>query len=409
MKKDSINIAEYTYPLPDEKIAKYPLQSRDSSKLLVYNQGVITEHTFSHIPDLIDEDTLLVFNDTRVVQARLKFDKETGSKIEVFCLEPHEPADYNLAFQSRTESVWKCLVGNANKWKDDPIYLNIDTGSKRLRLEARKTGRVKDAFLVHFSWEGEEFSFGEILEEAGKTPIPPYLDREAEVSDKITYQTVYSKIDGSVAAPTAGLHFTGPLLEEIANRNVRILNLTLHVGAGTFQPVSAKKLEDHPMHAEHFFIHRSSLEVLLNNTGKIMAVGTTSTRILESLYWLGVRIESMSESIEKTLFLDQWEAYKLPLIDKRKSMENLIRYMDRIGLESVEGMTRLMILPGYRFNMVDRLLTNYHQPNSTLLLLVSAFIGEDWRKVYEYALNNEFRFLSYGDSSLLIPSIQPHQ
>ncbi len=340
----------------------------------------------------------------------MKFEKSTGSKIEIFCLEPFEPGDYNLAFQASSESVWKCLIGNAKKWKTGPIQLYLSSGDKQIKLEAEKTGREKDAFLVRFSWEAD-ISFGEILEAAGKTPIPPYLDREAELSDKQSYQTVYSRIDGSVAAPTAGLHFTGPLLETIAARNIPMLNLTLHVGAGTFQPVSADKLEDHPMHAEHFYINRQSIESLLNHTGRILAVGTTSTRILESLYWLGSRLESGKDSEDSgrgsdnsSLFIDQWEAYKLPSIERRKSLENILQYMNDKGLESLEGITRLMIVPGYRFRMVDRLLTNYHQPNSTLLLLVAAFIGEDWKKVYDFAMENEFRFLSYGDSSLLIPS-----
>lgn len=408
--RNSINIADYTYDLPADRIAKYPLKARDSSKLLVYNQGKISQQKFRQIPDLIEDDTLLVFNDTRVVQARLKFEKSTGSKIEIFCLEPFEPGDYNLAFQASSESVWKCLIGNAKKWKTGPIQLYLSSGDKQIKLEAEKTGREKDAFLVRFSWEAD-ISFGEILEAAGKTPIPPYLDREAELSDKQSYQTVYSRIDGSVAAPTAGLHFTGPLLETIAARNIPMLNLTLHVGAGTFQPVSADKLEDHPMHAEHFYINRQSIESLLNHTGRILAVGTTSTRILESLYWLGSRLESGKDSEDSgrgsdnsSLFIDQWEAYKLPSIERRKSLENILQYMNDKGLESLEGITRLMIVPGYRFRMVDRLLTNYHQPNSTLLLLVAAFIGEDWKKVYDFAMENEFRFLSYGDSSLLIPS-----
>ncbi|MFC2116481.1 S-adenosylmethionine:tRNA ribosyltransferase-isomerase [Bacteroidota bacterium] len=400
----SINIADYTYDLPEERIAKYPISPRDGSKLLVYNRGEITHGIFRELPDMIDRDTLLVFNDTRVVQARLKFRKSTGSKIEIFCLEPHEPADYVLAFQKTSECVWKCLVGNAKKWKEEPLQMDLRFGTYQFRIRAYNEGREKEAFLIRFEWDQKEISFGDILEEAGKTPIPPYLNREAESVDKDTYQTVYSRIDGSVAAPTAGLHFTRPLFTKLEERGIPKLDLTLHVGAGTFQPVSSKSLEDHSMHAEHFYFNRSSIESLLMHQGNIMAVGTTSTRILESIYLLGIRLNSMHPHNDSTFFLDQWEAYKLPQGQKSKSLENILRHMDRYELESLEGITRLMIVPGYKFRMVDRLLTNYHQPNSTLLLLVSAFIGEDWRKVYKYAMDNNFRFLSYGDSSLLIPS-----
>ncbi len=404
---DSINIADYTYDLPGNRIAKYPLKSRDSSKLLVYNRGKIFHRVFRELPGLIDRDTLLVFNDTRVVQARLKFKKQTGSKIEIFCLEPYEPKDYNLAFQKTSGSVWKCLVGNAKKWKDGPLQMDIRVGSKQLRLWAHNTGREKDAFLVRFNWEPGEISFGNILEWAGRTPIPPYLNRESELTDKKTYQTVYSRINGSVAAPTAGFHFTESVLAKLADKGIRTLELTLHVGAGTFRPVSSKKLRDHPMHAEHFYFSRSSLESLLAHQDPILAVGTTSTRILESIYWLGIRLKEQDPPDDSSFFLDQWDAYKLPKQERNKSLENLLRYMDKYHLESMEGLTRMMIVPGYEFRMVDRMLTNYHQPNSTLLLLVSAFIGEDWRKVYKYALENDFRFLSYGDSSLLVPRTDP--
>jgi len=410
--QSSINIRDYSYHLPEEKIAKYPLSARESSKLLVYRQGDINTRIFREITELIEDDMLLVFNDTRVVQARLKFKKPSGAKIEVFCLEPHDPADYNLAFQKKSESVWKCLVGNARKWKTGPVIMDLQTGSKQMRLKAEKTGREKDAFLIRFTGVNEGISFGEILEAAGKTPIPPYLDRESESSDRDTYQTVYSRTEGSVAAPTAGLHFTDALLNEISSRNIPMLNLTLHVGAGTFQPVSTEKLEEHPMHSEHFYINRSSLEALLKHKGRMLAVGTTSTRILESLFWLGARmgsdasqghIQNHGTSPGNELILDQWEAYNIPETGRKQSLENLLEYMDKKDLESIDGKTRLMIVPGYTFRMVDRLLTNYHQPNSTLLLLVAAFIGGDWRRVYDYALNNDFRFLSYGDSSLLIP------
>ncbi|HEC44917.1 MAG TPA: S-adenosylmethionine:tRNA ribosyltransferase-isomerase [Bacteroides sp.] len=400
----TVNISDYTYDLPEERIAKYPLSNRDSSKLLVYKEGSISQRIFRELPELLKEDTLLVFNDTRVVQSRMKFQKQTGSRIEIFCLEPYDPADYNLAFQSGSGTTWKCFVGNAKKWKDGVLHMHFQIRGKDVRLSALKAGRDKDAFLIRFDWDPAEVAFGEILENGGDTPIPPYLNRDAEKSDKNTYQTVYSRLDGSVAAPTAGLHFTDDLLAEISAMQIKKTELTLHVGAGTFQPVIADEIGDHPMHAEHFFISRSSIESLLNHEGNIMAVGTTSTRVLESIFWLGIRLGGEDPGASAPLFLDQWDAYGIEPGDRKSSLENLLGYMDRHGLDSLEGITRLIIVPGYSFRVVDRLLTNYHQPRSTLLLLVSAFIGEDWRRVYDFALKNEFRFLSYGDSSLLIPS-----
>jgi S-adenosylmethionine:tRNA ribosyltransferase-isomerase len=399
-----VQIEDYQYELPASRIAKYPLMERDGSKLLVYDRGHISHRLFRELTGLLEKKDLLVFNDTRVVQARLMFRKETGSSIEIFCLEPYDPADYYLAFQKTSESVWKCLVGNAKKWKEGSLVLTMETEKRKIRLEALKSGREKDAFLIRFSWNDDGINFGEILEMAGKTPIPPYLEREAEFQDRETYQTVYSRFDGSVAAPTAGFHFTNPLLDELEATGIPMLNLTLHVGAGTFQPVASGRLEDHPMHAEHFYVNKESLESILNHRGRILAVGTTSTRILESIFWLGSRLTVHTKPSGSGLFLDQWEAYQLPEMEPGRSLEQLLTLMEERGWSSLEGMTRLMIVPGYRFRLVNRLLTNYHQPRSTLLLLVAAFIGEDWRKVYQYALNNDFRFLSYGDSSLLIPS-----
>ena len=402
---EHIQIKDYTYDLPQERIARYPLSRRDASRLLVYKEGEIFHRTFRELPQLLDRDTLMVFNDTRVVQARLKFRKTTGSVIEIFCLEPHDPADYNLAFQKTSDSVWKCLVGNAGKWKEGSLMLDLEPEGKKIRLWAEKTGREKDAFLIRFRWEPWDIPFGDILKAAGKTPIPPYLNREEEKTDRETYQTVYSRFDGSVAAPTAGLHFTDSVLEEIARRGISRLNLTLHVGAGTFQPLSSGKLVDHPMHAEHFYVSRDSLETLIEHKGPVTAVGTTSTRILESIYWLGAGLSERRPADGSPVFLDQWDAYRFRGADKNESLEKLLGYMHANSIETLEGVTRLMIVPGYRFRMVDRLITNYHQPNSTLLLLVAAFIGNDWRRVYDYALNNGFRFLSYGDSSLLIPCV----
>jgi S-adenosylmethionine:tRNA ribosyltransferase-isomerase len=396
-----------TYILPENFIAKYPLSERNSSKLLIYNQGEISHQTFRDLPSLLSPDLLMVFNDTRVVQARLIFEKKTGSSIEIFCLEPHEPAEYYRAFQQTSECTWKCLVGNAKKWKSGSLAMEVELGSgnhgSRILLHAEKTGREKDAFLIKFHWEPGEVTFGEILEEAGHTPIPPYLKRDAEPGDKQTYQTVYSLIDGSVAAPTAGLHFTDAVLEQIDRKGIDRLNLTLHVSAGTFQPVSTADPTKHPMHAEHFYVSRRALQTLLDHQGEIMAVGTTTTRLLESLYWLGLGLVGHRQSGDSPMFLDQWDAYKIPPGSRRDSLLQLLGHMKDNGLEIMEGITRLMIIPGYEFSMVDRMITNFHQPGSTLLMLVAAFIGEDWRKVYNYALANDFRFLSYGDSSLLIP------
>ena len=396
-----------SYILPENFIAKYPLTQRNSSKLLIYDRGQITHQIFRDLPSLIPPDVLMVFNDTRVVQSRLIFEKKTGSRIEIFCLEPHEPAEYYQAFQQTSESTWKCLVGTAKKWKSGSLDMEVDlvTGNHKqtISLDAEKTGRDKDAFLIRFQWDPGDVSFGEILEVAGRTPIPPYLNRDAEPGDKYTYQTVYSLIDGSVAAPTAGLHFTDGMLEQIDRKGINRLNLTLHVGAGTFQPVLTDDLAKHPMHAEHFYVSRRALQALLDHKGDIMAIGTTTTRVLESLYWLGLKLAGSKQSLESPIFLDQWEAYDIPPGSCGDSLRQLLLYMEENGLEIMEGITRLMIIPNYTFRMVNRMITNFHQPGSTLLMLVAAFIGEDWRKVYDYALANDFRFLSYGDSSMLIP------
>jgi S-adenosylmethionine:tRNA ribosyltransferase-isomerase len=396
-----------TYILPENFIAKYPLKDRNSSKLLIYNGGKITHKVFKDLPSLIPQSTLMVFNDTRVVQARLLFEKASGSKIEIFCLQPHEPAEYYQAFQQHSEVIWKCLVGNAKKWKSGFLEMKVKLVKGKhnhtISLRAEKTGRDKDAFLIRFQWHPGDISFGEILEVAGRTPIPPYLKRDAEPGDKQTYQTVYSLIDGSVAAPTAGLHFTDAVLEQIDRKGIDRLNLTLHVGAGTFQPVSTDDPAKHPMHAEHFYVSRRAIQTLLDHPGEITAVGTTTTRLLESIYWLGLRLADHTGSGDLPIFLDQWEAYDIPPGNRRESLRQILRYMEENGMEILEGITRLMIIPGYTFQMVNRMITNFHQPGSTLLMLVAAFIGEDWKKVYDYALANNFRFLSYGDSSLIIP------
>ncbi len=396
-----INIEDYTYPLPEERIAKYPLPERDGSRMLVYDRGRLYHRIFHDLPDLLSPGLLMAFNDTRVVQARLEFEKTTGSGIEIFCLEPYDPAEYSMAFQKQETCVWKCLVGNAKKWKHDTLSkkFNREAGSS-VFLKASREGRDKNAFLVRFTWEPRELSFGRVLDAAGKTPIPPYLKRKATETDKLAYQTVYSQINGSVAAPTAGLHFTKNVLKKISDRGIDRINLTLHVGAGTFQPVRSGSLDKHPMHAERFYVSKRVLGMLAEHPGELLAVGTTTTRIIESLYWLGCKIKSGAGPV---LFLDQNEAYQLSPSTKKESLATLLDFMTRSGSDRLEAVTRLMIVPGYSFRMTDLMITNFHMPGSTLLLLVGAFIGEDWNAVYHYALENGFRFLSYGDSSLLIP------
>lgn len=392
-----IPISEYDYALPDDRIARYPLEERSRSKLLAYDSGAIETRVFRDAPALLREGDHLYFNATRVVRARLVFRKETGGRIEIFILEPKKPADYQLAFSSRESVIFTCLVGNAKKWKQGPLRMRIGN----LTLEAWQAGRSDDKFLVRFDWNARNVSFGEILEQAGSTPIPPYLDREAEEQDTATYQTVYAKQDGSVAAPTAGLHFTSQVLSEMDGRGVQRHELILHVGAGTFIPVKEENAADHPMHAELVSVDRQLLESLKGDHRNI-AIGTTSVRTLESLYWLGVRAhEDPSFSFEQ-LYLDQWDAYAPGLQPGRKeSFGKLLEKMEEAGLERFSFRTRIMITPGYDFRVVDGLFTNFHQPKSTLLLLIAAFVGEDWKKIYAYALDQGFRFLSYGDGSLL--------
>jgi S-adenosylmethionine:tRNA ribosyltransferase-isomerase len=404
-----IQISEYNYSLPEERIARYPLEKRDMSNLLVYNRGNISHLPFSELPSLLSPDLLMLFNDTRVVQARLQFEKKSGSRIEIFCLEPHDPPEYNLAFQKEGSCIWKCLVGNARKWKKESLVKELINDQGSVRLVATQAGRDKDAFLIRFSWEPAGMDFGTVLEYAGTTPIPPYLNREAVPADKLSYQTVYSQIEGSVAAPTAGLHFTDDVLQGITDQGISRISLTLHVGAGTFQPVGHGGLEKHPMHAERFFVPSAAIEKLADHYGDVLAVGTTTTRIIESMYWLGCKIHSEGIAAageydrENVLLLDQWEDYHLKTIPHKQSLECLLDYVKSSGKEFLEAVTRLMIIPGYSFRMTDRIITNFHQPGSTLLLLVGAFIGEDWKRVYSYARENDFRFLSYGDSSILTP------
>ncbi len=402
MRKDkNIHMQDYNYLLSEDMIAKYPLNKRDLSKLLVYKKGELKKDIFRQIDQYLTSENLLVYNETKVIQARLLFHKSTGAKIEIFCLEPYHPADYNLSFQQKKEATWSCIVGNLKKWKDAPLFMELQLKNHTFRLKAEKAGKNTDSELVKFSWDHPNISFGEILEHTGKTPIPPYLKREAEDSDKETYQTIYSRWEGSVAAPTAGLHFTEEVFSNLKNKNIERLPVTLHVGAGTFRPVKEDKAHEHEMHSEHFIIAKQSLSEL-QKAKYITPVGTTSLRTLESIYWLAVKLKNSKSNLETQL--GQWEAYDLPQdLSREEALDFLYGYMQQHGLEKIHATTQIMITPGYSFRMTDSLITNFHQPKSTLLLLIAALIGEDWKKVYHYAKENNFRFLSYGDSSLLIP------
>ncbi|MBE6295288.1 MAG: S-adenosylmethionine:tRNA ribosyltransferase-isomerase [Bacteroidales bacterium] len=404
MKKiQEIAIAEYDYPLPDERIAKYPLAQRDSSKLLLYNKGVVSEDVFSNLPKYIPQNALMVFNNTKVIQARLRFRKETGALIEVFCLEPEQPCDYQQIFLETKECVWQCLVGNSNRWKGGVLSQVVEVGGKNVTLSVERVGGPAAVNHVRFSWDGG-VSFAELLEAAGELPIPPYLNRRTEESDTRTYQTVYSKIKGSVAAPTAGLHFTPAVLEALTAAGVEREEVTLHVGAGTFKPVKSELIADHEMHEEYIEVRKALIEKIVAAGGEAVAVGTTSVRTLESLYFLGELVAENPAVTQDELHVNQWTPYNrehsLTTVD---SLKALLEWMERNGLDRVHSHTQIMIAPGYRYRIVKAIVTNFHQPKSTLLLLVSAFVDGDWRTIYDYALANGFRFLSYGDSSLLIP------
>lgn len=404
MKKiQEIAIAEYDYPLPDERIAKYPLAQRDSSKLLLYNKGVVSEDVFSNLPKYIPQNALMVFNNTKVIQARLRFRKETGALIEVFCLEPEQPCDYQQIFLETKECVWQCLVGNSNRWKGGVLSQVVEVGGKNVTLSVERVGGPAAVNHVRFSWDGG-VSFAELLEAAGELPIPPYLNRRTEESDTRTYQTVYSKIKGSVAAPTAGLHFTPAVLEALTSAGIEREEVTLHVGAGTFKPVKSELIADHEMHEEYIEVRKALIEKIVAAGGEAVAVGTTSVRTLESLYFLGELVAENPSVTQDELHVNQWTPYNrehsLRTVD---SLKALLEWMERNGLDRVHSHTQIMIAPGYKYRIVKAIVTNFHQPKSTLLLLVSAFVDGDWRTIYDYALANGFRFLSYGDSSLLIP------
>ena len=396
-----ININDFDYPLPDERIAKFPLAERDSSKLLVYRGGEISERHFSDIGEELPEGSLLVFNNTKVVRARLVMHKPSGARVEVFCLEPDAPADYERAFAIKGECEWSCIVGNLKKWKEGAVEIPFDYEGEHYTLQAFIAERGTREHIVRFEWSAP-MTFGELLEYLGRIPIPPYLNRESEEIDNTRYQTVYSRFEGSVAAPTAGLHFTEPLIERMKSRGFDFAEVTLHVGAGTFLPVKDEDATKHAMHTEHFDITLATLHKLRANYGKIVAVGTTSVRTLESLTALAWRIKGGKAYDCATV--GQWELYDIPAeFTGEEALDILMSYMEQSGLERLRAATEIMITPlGYNYRIVRNIVTNFHQPKSTLLLLVSAYLGEDWHKIYDYALSHDFRFLSYGDSSLLI-------
>ena len=397
-----IDINTFDYPLPDERIAKFPLENRSDSKLMIYRNGDIVESRFGCLPEQLPQGSLLVFNNTKVIRARVIMHKPSGARIEVFCLEPHNPADYERAFAVKGEAEWSCIVGNVKKWKEGHVEINFEYECEPTQLRAWIAQRGEREHIVRFEWD-VDLTFGQLLEHLGRIPIPPYLNRDSEEIDLTRYQTVYSKFEGSVAAPTAGLHFTSELIEQMKSDGFEFEEVTLHVGAGTFLPVKSDDAAQHPMHTEHFEVRLSTLERLLAHEVDVTAVGTTSVRTLESLPVLGWRVRQ-SGTPDADRVIGQWESYDIPAdYSGREVLEDLIGYMRANGLEKMKAATQIMITPlGFKFRIVKRIITNFHQPKSTLLLLVSAYVGDDWRRMYDYALANGFRFLSYGDSSLLI-------
>lgn len=399
-----IKISEFNYPLPDERIAKFPLAVRDQSKLLVYRGGEVSEDVFTSLPQYLEPGELMIFNNTKVIQARLHFRKETGALIEVFCLEPIRPNDYVLNFQQTHGCSWLCMIGNLKKWKEGALQRSVEVKGKEIKLTATRGECRGTSHWIDFSWNDDTVTFADILEVVGELPIPPYLNRETQESDKETYQTVYSKIKGSVAAPTAGLHFTERVLAALGERGIDREELTLHVGAGTFKPVKSEEIEGHEMHTEYISVSRRTIEKLIAHQGRAIAVGTTSVRTLESLYYIGVLVSRNPDANQEELHVQQWMPYgDNNALTPVEALQHILDYLNRHGMEALHTSTQIIIAPGYEYKVVKKMVTNFHQPQSTLLLLVSAFVKGNWKKIYDYALGHDFRFLSYGDSSLLIP------
>ena len=413
-----IKIKDFNYHLPDERIAKFPLAERDSSKLLLYRKGEVQEDTFVNLPQYLPEGALMVFNNTKVIQARLHFRKETGALIEVFCLEPAVPHDYVLMFQQTRSCSWYCMIGNLKKWKNGALKRTVTVRGQEIELTVTRGEMHGNSHRVDFVWNSDEVTWAEILDAVGELPIPPYLNRETQESDKETYQTVYSKIKGSVAAPTAGLHFTERVLEALDRHGIDREEVTLHVGAGTFKPVKSEEIEGHEMHTEYICVNKRTIEKLIAHGGACIAVGTTSVRTLESLYYIGVYLETHPDASEEELHVQQWTPYEYAeqtrpqgsepdgrpeALTTVEALQNILDYLERNELSALHTSTQIIIAPGYTYHVVRMMVTNFHQPQSTLLLLVSAFVHGDWHKIYDYALEHDFRFLSYGDCSLLIP------
>lgn len=402
IRKKDIDLADFNYCLPENKIAQFPVNERDMSKLLVSGKSLITHAPFRNIDEYIPENHLLVFNNTRVVRARIHFQKETGASVEVFCIEPLLPSDYERSFNSKGEVIWKCIVGNLKKWKRGKLTKNFNYQGIAYELLAEKLKPLDDAWEIRFTWNCPELTFMDLLDITGHIPLPPYINREDREEDSRRYQTIYAKIKGSVAAPTAGLHFTDRVFEKLRKKGIKSAEVTLHVGAGTFQPIKSSVITDHDMHCEHFIVTKKTIETLLGNIGRIIAVGTTSVRTLESLYRIGIKLSVEECNNENDLSIGQWEPYKPdPFYSAETALKAILDFMNKKNLSYLNVSTRIMIIPGYEFMMTNGIITNFHQPGSTLLLLVSAWAGSRWKEIYNYALNNDFRFLSYGDCSLL--------
>jgi S-adenosylmethionine:tRNA ribosyltransferase-isomerase len=411
MHPKNLRIENFNYSLPDEKIAKHPLQKRDESKLLIWRDKKIEEDKFYNLDKYLSENSLIIFNNTKVVEARLLFKKESGTIIEIFCLEPaNEYADITTAMLQTKKVLWKCLIGNAKKWKDELLTKEIVYAEKEIVLTAKKVSKQPDDFIIEFFWNDDSLSFAEVLHLAGVIPLPPYLHRDAEDEDKLRYQTVYAKYDGSVAAPTAGLHFTDNVFEKLSNKKIEKLFVTLHVGAGTFKPVKTETIEQHEMHSEFFEVSIELIEKIATSNKKVIAVGTTTLRTLESLYWMGTKIRNLKSENRKQISIEdiivqQWDAYELndENISVQQSLNALLNWMKENNQTKLIAKTQILIAPPYKLKVADVLITNFHQPKSTLLLLVAAIVGDKWKSIYDYALQNGFRFLSYGDACLLMP------